>query len=115
MGVLWVPRVHRLVDSDAPALHTGGSSYHNRFYFFSNFEFFFFKSSTVALLPSSPKHFYFSFIFFFSGSVSAIFDLRIFLSRQVPILVSHFHSGTGGFEGSCGAFSLVLSTLLGFF
>ena len=37
MDAFWVPRVHRLVDSDAPALHTGGSSYHNRFYF-SNFE-----------------------------------------------------------------------------
>ena len=82
---------------------------------FSNFEFSLFKSSTVALLPSLLKHFYFSFIFFFSGSVSASFDLRIFLSRQVPILVSHFHSGAGGFEGSCDAFSLVSSTLLGFF
>ena len=71
---------------------------------FLNFELSLFKSSTVALLPSLLKHFYFSFIFFFSGSVSAIFDLRIFSSRQVSILVSHFHSGTGGFEGSCGAF-----------
>ena len=30
MGFFWVPCVRRLVDSDAPASHTGGLSYHSR-------------------------------------------------------------------------------------
>ena len=33
MDFFRVPRVHRLVDGDAPTVYTDGSSYRNRFYF----------------------------------------------------------------------------------
>ena len=73
MDAFWVPRVHRLVGSDAPALHTGGSSYHNRFSF-SNFESSLFKNSTVALLPPLLKNFRFP---------SALFLLTVLLLLSV--------------------------------
>ena len=67
-----MPRVHRLVDGDAPTLYTDGSSYRNRFYF-SIFEISpSFQNPTVALLPSLTE----ISVLFSPNRASAISDLQ---------------------------------------
>ena len=76
LGVFWLPRVRRLVDSDLPALHTGGLSYHSRLPFKFWKSFFLLKTLLLRFLfylKTSP----FNLISFFLKSFPAISDLIV--------------------------------------
>ena len=106
-----MPRVRRLVDGNAPALHTGGSSYHNRFHL-SNFENLpSFKNPTVTLSPSLLKTSVSLLSFSLTNVFSAIFDLKS-LSSSLRLLL-HFRIGDGA-RSFLEIFPFASSVLLGF-
>jgi hypothetical protein len=84
MDVFWVPRVHRLVDGDAPTLYTDGSSYRNRFYF-SIFEISpSLKTRLLRFFPLLPR-----FLFFFPLTLLLLF---LIFTRFLKPSSFDFHS-----------------------
>ena len=108
LGVSWVPRVRYLVDGDAPALHTSGSSYHNCFYL-SNFENL--SSLKTWLLHFLLHYWKFSFPFYFLSfkSVSAISDPKAPKSSSSN-LRPFFCSEICGSENPWSAFSCFVNS-----
>ena len=100
-----MPRVHRLVDGDAPTSFTDGSFYRNRFYFlifenpssFKNRTFVLLPSPTETLVPFSLTLLLLFLIFkrflkpssFDSRSFSFVSRPKVFEVPEVPFLLLH--------------------------